>query len=346
MKKVKFGRFLAFAISILYFLIVSLNSIFYESKLHEILSTRMFLAQFLAFPVLFGSVIAILSAVFLFIILKKNGIKKSFTNLGFLACLIFLISSTLFIFAGSSGGKTDENVVHGKTVNIIEWNLANQFTEGIARTTFVEYDADIAVFPELEGFGKGESPVSRMQDVFTEIGVDINQYDIFTSDVTEGNIAPVTVVVKKAFAGYAYTKHTPMTFYGTVYLEDGPEELPEIVALHTSPPLPGAMDLWRYDLDYICNEIVKEYPNAIIVGDFNATLKHGPISQMDTHEDALSFLSVFERGTWPARFPSYFRSSIDHILLPKGEYCVLDVKIIGSSESDHCAIFAQIGKSQ
>lgn len=79
---------------------------------------------------------------------------------------------------------------------------------------------------------------------------------------------------------------------------------------------------WNWDLKLIASDIIRNNPDAIILGNFNATLKHGALNDITTHEDALNYLSWFKRGTWPDELPAYFCIPIDHILLPKDKYTV------------------------
>lgn len=62
---------------------------------------------------------------------------------------------------------------------------------------FKNFDADLAVFPELGGFQKGSAPDQRLVCLFQKSSVDYDNYEVFVSPETEGNIAPVTVVIKK-----------------------------------------------------------------------------------------------------------------------------------------------------
>lgn len=63
------------------------------------------------------------------------------------------------------------------------------------------------------------------------------------------------------------------------------------------------------DLDLI-TEISDENKDAII-GDFNATMKHGNISNIKTHIDVLEYADKFKSGTWNTNIPSALRTRID-----------------------------------
>ena len=282
------------------------------------------------------------AACIVIIMICKLGTKTLYSKILLIDWVAILICASIFACAGNGLTTLSPNTNKNNTFKIAEWNALDNLNSEAAKKIFIEYDVDIAVFPELGGYEKGDSSTEKIKDIFDVVGIDCNRYDVFTSLPTEGNIAPVTVVVKKSFASYTNNQKTPMTFYGTVYLESTSENLPDIIGLHTAPPLPGLMYIWQYDLDTIYKEIIAKNPGAIIVGDFNANLKHGAMSRIDTHDDALNYLSVFNRGTWPTNFPVPLRSSIDHIFLPQNKYGVKRIETFDLSASDHAIVLAEI----
>lgn len=71
-------------------------------------------------------------------------------------------------------------------------------------------------------------------------------------------------------------------------------------------------------------------------------MKHGSLNEIDTHEDALNYLSIFQRGTWNVDLPSYFRTTIDHILIPKDKYLIKNIELKDLSGSDHICVLAEL----
>lgn len=53
------------------------------------------------------------------------------------------------------------------------------------------------MFPEFGGYSKGENAQRRVNDIFAEVGIDADSYDVFTSPPTAGSIAPFTIIIKK-----------------------------------------------------------------------------------------------------------------------------------------------------
>jgi len=167
------------------------------------------------------------------------------------------------------------------------------------------------------------------------------KYKAYISEPTEGSIAPVTIVIKRTVGTYYVLKDTPMTRFGTVYLLPTSENSPPIIGLHTAPPLIGLMGMWQRDLNLI-EEIANHNKDSIIIGDFNATMKHGNLNDIKTHIDALEYASKFNSGTWNRNILSFFRSRIDHILIPIDKYCVKSVDIQNYKNSDHLCIYTEI----
>ena len=152
----------------------------------------------------------------------------------------------------------------------------------------------------------------------------------------------MTVIIKKSYGFYTKAETFHTTRFGTIVLHSRKQNLPDIIALHTAPPLPGLMEVWKQDLNIIHNQLASKYPKAIIAGDFNATMRHGALAKISSHRDALNVLPPFERGTWNSQSPKLFNATIDHILLPKNHYYVKDLDIVSFQNSDHRCIFTEI----
>lgn len=339
--KNKFTMYLGLIITVLYFFIMFIHATMPKSNINKYLSTQPLLAHFYAFPLLIGSTAALISILIRVIILYKNGVEHYRKNtIAILQCFIILLAGLLSVFTCDLK-KNSIEFNNEKTFKIVEWNAFNSLDEETASLIFKEYDADIAVFPELGGYNKGEPVEVRIKDIFININLEVDDYQIFSSKEVEGNIAPVTIITKKGSTTYSYNEQDPITFFGTVYLNSN-DKLPGIIGVHTAPPLPGLMNIWKRDLNCIAADITVNHPDSIIIGDFNATLRHGDLNNIDTHEDALIYLPRFERGTWKTDLPVCFRTAIDHILLPKEKYRVKNIEVIDLPGSDHAAIFTEI----
>ena len=323
-----------FLLVVTYSLIIVPHVFFPSSGLNIALSSKLFFAQFYSFPILFGGSLVIGALVIFGICLLINQIILKKRKIGLFWLAIGLLS-LVFMLGGSEPTKTT-SLEETKTIKIVEWNTLNNLNKAHIEKIFKDYDADIAVFPELKN--------QSLEAGFREVGLDFDRYEVFLSPKTGGGIAPVTVITKKDFSGYRMVKEDNMTSFGTVVLQAKDKAKPAIVGLHTAPPLPALMNDWKRDLVLIAHHLSKQYRDAIIIGDFNATMRHGAMNALGTYEDALSYLPKFGRGTWHTRLPSYFRTTIDHVLVPKDSYVVQAIQMVDFKVSDHACVFVSLAK--
>lgn len=328
------------ALLVLIYIICGCSYVFLANGwLNKIISIQLGFAQFYAFMTFFAILVLIISIIFIILGVVKNKLTVNLMNIMWIITIIF---SLLFInFDNVSQVSNNQLIARDKIIKLVEFNVANNLNENNIRAIFKEFDADIAVFPELGGYEKGDRSNKRLIDLFSRAGLDFQNYHAYESEPTSGNIAPVTVVIKKSFGNYNLIENKAMTVFGTVYLSSASNDIPNIVGLHTAPPLPSLMELWRRDLNLIV-EIANKNPDSFIIGDFNATMKHGSLSEINTHQDVLEYASKFNSGTWNRNMFSLFRPRIDHILIPKDQYIVHSVEIKNYDNSDHLCVFVQL----
>lgn len=331
-----FSKKLIFISSLILFAIpIIAYSFFPSSNLNIWLSTKPILAQVYAFPLTTATIASILSFVFFSLSFYKRN-----KQICFYSGILLLLSFILLLFGTDKTLSSASNKT--KTLKLVTWNVANQIDAQHIERIFSHFNADIAIFPELATNIREEKGNQQIQLLFQQVGLSISSYDIFTSPPTDSGIAPVTVIVKKSYDFYTKAETFHTTRFGTIILHSRKQNLPDIIALHTAPPLPGLMEVWKQDLNVIHNQLASKYPKAIIAGDFNATMRHGALAKISSHRDALNVLPPFERGTWNSQSPKLFNATIDHILLPKNHYYVKDLDIVSFQNSDHRCIFTEI----
>ncbi|MBQ5447163.1 MAG: hypothetical protein IIT48_10945, partial [Lachnospiraceae bacterium] len=223
---------------------------FSDGKLNKILSTKFGFAQLYSFSTLIGFIVIVFSILMILISIFRNSFKLKI-DVANLILMFTVVLSLSFVFLGMDNKKIEEKHIDKRTIKLVEWNVADNINEKNIQDIFGKFDADIAVFPELEGYEKGDKSNRRLVDLFEKANVDFKKYGAYISEPTEGSIAPVTVVIKKNFGNYNIYKETPMTRFGTVHLSS------------TS----------------------KNNPDSIIIGDFNATMKHGSLNEIKRHID-------------------------------------------------------------
>ena len=329
-KKLIFISFL-----ILFTIPIIAYSFFPSSNLNIWLSTKPILAQIYAFPLATATTASLLS--FLYFSLSFYKKKKQIL---FYSGIFLLVSLTLLVFGTDKTASVTSN--NTNTLKLVTWNVANQLEAEHLKQIFSSFNTDIAIFPELDSNAQEGQENQKIKILFQQAGLSIEDYDVFTSPPTDSGIAPVTVIIKKSYGFYTKAETFHTTRFGTIVLHSRKQNLPDIIALHTAPPLPGLMEVWKQDLHIIHNQLASKYPKAIIAGDFNATMRHGALAKISSHRDALNVLPPFERGTWNSQSPKLFNATIDHILLPKNHYYVRDLDIVSFQNSDHRCIFTEI----
>lgn len=324
------------ALSVILFAIPIIAYSFFPSSNFNIwLSTKPILAQIYAFPLATSTIAALLSFLYFFLsFYKKN------KQIRFYSGILLLLSFILLLFGTDKTLSSASNKT--KTLKLVTWNVANQLEAEHLKQIFSSFNTDIAIFPELDSNAQEGQENQKIKILFQQAGLSIEDYDVFTSPPTDSGIAPVTVIVKKSYGFYTKSETFHSTRFGTIVLHSRKQNLPDIIALHTAPPLPGLMEVWKQDLNIIHNQLASKYPKAIIAGDFNATMRHGALAKISSHRDALNVLPPFERGTWNSQSPKLFNATIDHILLPKNHYYVKDLDIVSFQNSDHRCIFTEI----
>ena len=329
-KKLIFISFL-----ILFTIPIIAYSFFPSSNLNIWLSTKPILAQIYAFPLATATTASLLS--FLYFSLSFYKKKKQIL---FYSGIFLLVSLTLLVFGTDKTASVTSN--NTNTLKLVTWNVANQLEAEHLKQIFSSFNTDIAIFPELDSNAQEGQENQKIKILFQQAGLSIEDYDVFTSPPTDSGIAPVTVIIKKSYGFYTKAETFHTTRFGTIVLHSRKQNLPDIIALHTAPPLPGLMEVWKQDLHIIHNQLASKYPKAIIAGDFNATMRHGALAKISSHRDALNVLPPFERGTWNSQSPKLFNATVDHILLPQNHYYVKDLDIVSFQNSDHRCIFTEI----
>ena len=157
-------------------------------------------------------------------------------------------------------------------------------------------------------------------------------YAMVSASDLGGRIAPTVMLVHERLGDFREVS-APQVTWGAVAVEldDGTV----LAGVHPSPPVPGSMEGWRSDLAVI-SDWALGHEKLVLAGDFNATLRHGPMASLDLVEGSWC------GGTWPAPVPSWLASPIDHVLVSPsvgaGECATLRV-----GESDHRAVVARVG---
>lgn len=291
--------------------------------LNQWLSTLPVFAHFYAFSILFGIGLGI---VFLLRIIYLLGFRKN--HMIWFSVVMFVLSS--FLIFGDFHFGIKQKQVSGSSFTVVEYNLENRLSQNQLEYILTQQKADIVVFVEIT--------LQKVQQIMKDAKYALDDYQFFESSPKIGSIAPIVVLIRQDLG--IYESQTPefKTAFGTLKLKAKTANLPDLVAVHTAPPLPFLIDQWKKDLQDIAN-FYKDDQNTFIVGDFNATMHHGSLAYLDSYQDTLSFLPFAENGTWHQKMYPIFQTTIDHVLVPKQKTTILDVRTKRFRSSDHiCTI--------
>ncbi|MBV7363228.1 endonuclease/exonuclease/phosphatase family protein [Actinomycetaceae bacterium TAE3-ERU4] len=259
--------------------------------------------------------------------------------------------ATLTSAATVSPGASSNSGNTIKSIRVLSWNTQSQAKDEDMKILLAKYRPDVIFLPETSSYEKnGITSLTSLSEDGKKI---MRDYTIFSeggSDNGFGEIAATTVAVHKRLGQYQRGQKVETTFW-SVHLVPAPnnplkdptgEALPELLSVHTAPPVPGLMGKWNKDLNTVIG-VVEESKNHLIAGgDFNATLRHGVFNQRKLARDVQQEVGGSEpAGTWPSTFWEYAASPIDHILINRNLQAQ-NFQIVKVGSSDHRAIFSEI----
>jgi endonuclease/exonuclease/phosphatase (EEP) superfamily protein YafD len=129
------------------------------------------------------------------------------------------------------------------------------------------------------------------------------------------------------------------TRLGAVVVETGGLRL---IAVH--PMAPVWPEDWRDDHDEVL-AAVEEHDPDLVIGDFNATLDHGPMRALEDagYRDSVELTNGGYQPTWPVtgRFGAY--AQIDHVLV-NDDWTVTEMETAELDGSDHKPVIATVAR--
>lgn len=301
------------------------------------LSTRLIIAQALAFPALLtlAGLGILLLALPISLYPKASWPTRLLAGLTALACLA--TSSLALTDPYCAGRRQNQGIpliaCHPyQQYRVTTYNAQNSLTAQSLEKLLVNRP-DFLVLPEVSA----DNPALQKA---------LNRYQLFSSQSQEEGIAPTLVLVSRHLGRYQ-AQEVAITFGGLILAPEEEGSGPTLLAVHTAPPLPSYMDRWRQDLDTL--EKLAHNPRLdLIAGDFNATLHHGSLATYAGENSrtgldaALSLNRIY--GTWPADGFLGLRAPIDHILVMQGPPArAHSLNYLKLGASDHLALAGSIG---
>lgn len=273
------------------------------------LSTQLLIAQAISFPIVLGVIIIVVGLIFAAARLFGAAVLALLTALG----LIVNPAPPLFVERAPAGEKT---------LSVTTFNTLETLTPAGLQELIGEHDSDVIVLPEaskkrVEAAVAGTAYEGNVVSSTDEVGVNATTVIVHSR---LGTIEPV--------AGLETT-------LGAVTVRPSKLDV-TIVGLHTMPPVPTAQRTWRADLERIDDYARSTQDFTIIAGDFNANLRHGPMTDLGAFWDTARLCSRYPSGTWPTDGLLGLRTHIDHVLVNRMVQ-VESCQVRSVDRSDHLA---------
>ncbi|TBN57323.1 endonuclease/exonuclease/phosphatase family protein [Glaciihabitans arcticus] len=228
-------------------------------------------------------------------------------------------------------------------ITVLSWNTLGDApgAEAIAKLA-LDSEADIIVLPETTK-ALGDDVAGRMAAANRMMW----SYTLAYDQVSKARSTTLLVsddLGEYRFDAGARTTSVLPSIVATPVSGTGPT----IIAVHPVAPIPGELDNWRSDLQWLrdaCNG-----PNVIMAGDFNSTIDHfaglgnGDGTVLGDCRDAAALTDNAAVGTWPTTLPALAGAPIDHIM-QTANWRVSGMRVYESYDaygSDHRPIIAQL----
>ncbi|WHS50902.1 hypothetical protein QM007_02730 [Rothia sp. SD9660Na] len=300
------------------------------------LTTRLIIAQAVAFPALLAVAGAgvLIAALLVALRFRTSTITRCLAGLTALACAASSLLAVIDPYGAmryQARGVPAIGCVNMQIYRVTTYNALDTLTDqSLAR--LLANQPDFLVLPEVSP----DTPA---------LAGGVPGYQVFASTSEKTHIAPTLTLVSDRLGSYT-AQEVPMTF-GALLLtpESQASGQPQLLAVHTAPPIPIYMQQWRDDLATIDRLARDEGSLDLIAGDFNATLLHGSLasyagagSQLDA-DAALATHRI--EGTWPVGGVLGMRAPIDYIMVMQGPPANSeDITYQQVGDSDHLAVSA------
>lgn len=321
-----------------------------DSAFSQWASTQWVVAQGIAFPTPAGLVLLLVSTVVLAVALGGWRRHRSTVARWFaVAALPGLLAGVgLAAFpAGPPWSTGSQAVVDGagtepgqsRAYSVATYNSLGSLTASDLERLEAEFRPDLLVLPETS--------LERAQAAVDAVGwpgTAVTHGPAARTAPATSPIEATTVLVRDGLPEFSDAQAEP-SMLGSVRLEPTEPGQPLLLAVHYAPPLPGHMSFWRDDITRSVAEAEQAATSAergpvLLVGDLNATLRHGALADLDGLVDTARACGR-PQGTWPTHWPNWARSPIDHVIVSEGTQ-VLSCGTLELPGSDHLAYAAEV----
>ncbi|WKD60284.1 hypothetical protein CCICO_01150 [Corynebacterium ciconiae DSM 44920] len=311
------------------------------------LSTRMGVAQVLAFPYLVagaGLVFALVLGIWGWMRRSAGWGCWSTAAAGCVAMVLALIMGLSPVPAPRGGEQARPAQPSPESITVVTFNSQNTLTASGFGELVDTIDPDIVVLPEAE----------RHRVKVAVAGTEFEDAFIDPDPAGPPVLGPAaTQVLVHPRLGTTRPADVPsfeVEAKAGIVTPPAAGEF-RVAGVHPVPPMPQLVPAWREQTIAFMRygEDVEE--PVILAGDFNATLRHGPLAARERLTAASEVCSRRAVGTWPADAPVAnawhlhpLRTPIDHVFV-SGEFRVVDCDTMPIGQADHLAFIARITRT-
>lgn len=291
-------------------------------------------------PLLFGGIIALILALGIVAIAPRGRRLIPWLAVGTISAFI-LAQGGILAVRGLAEGDVRSGTAPEGSIRVMSWNTrGDEPGSPTIADLAIESGADVVVLPETTE-EMGEEVAGLMRSAGRPMWVLTRTLD------PEYKWTATTILVSADLGEYRIddsrgdTSEVPTVIASPV---DGTG--PTLIAAHPIAPMPELMAEWSADLEWLALQC---RGNAIVAGDFNATLDHMAGLGEDGRDfgacdDAARQAGSGANGTWSAGVPPILAAPIDHIMTTE-QWRATSFEVVTDhdlSGSDHRPILAEV----
>ncbi len=273
-------------------------------------------------------------------------VNRSFRRFGSALAVLVLVFGlvNLAVLSIRGFGNTRSAVTSSSEVTVLSWNTLGDAPGAQAIASLaLNSGAEVVTLPETT-----RATADAVAALMKADGHPMTVHSIAFDHVSKARSTSMLIATKLGDYRVDDTRGSTSTL-PSVIARPSDGSGPTIIAVHAVSPVPGELNHWRSDLEWLSKHC---RGNTIMAGDFNATLDHlvglGATGQsIGECEDAAGSTGNAAVGTWPTSLPALLGAPIDHVMVT-ADWRVTGMRVIENEDtagSDHRPILAQLQRT-